>query len=88
MKKFAKITAVALVAVLALAVLVACGPASSPDKAEKALKSNEYVVTNVKGSGYTGLTAVVTGTKVSLTDPQFIMILRVRRRTDRGRTVL
>ena len=74
MKKFAKITAVALIAIMALAVLVACGPASSPDKAEKALKSNDYVVTNVKGSGYTGLTAVVTGTKVSLSDPQFIMI--------------
>ena len=42
MKKFAKITAVVLVAVLALAALVACGPASDPDKAVAALKKHEY----------------------------------------------
>ena len=50
MKKFAKITAVALVAVLALAVLVACGPATDPKKAEKALKDKGYAVTAVVGA--------------------------------------
>ena len=50
MKKFAKITAVALVAVLALAALVACGPASDPKKAEKALKDNGYTVVAVVGA--------------------------------------
>ena len=50
MKKFAKITAVALVAVLALAALVACGPASDPKKAEKALKDKGYVVSAVVGA--------------------------------------
>ena len=50
MKKFAKIMAVALVAVLALAALVACGPASKPDKAAAALKKNGYAVESVIGS--------------------------------------
>lgn len=50
MKKFAKITAVVLVAVMALAVLVACGPASDPKKAEKALKDNGYTVVAVIGA--------------------------------------
>ena len=45
MKKFAKITAVVLVAVLALAVLVACGPASDPQKALDALKKHGYETT-------------------------------------------
>ena len=47
MKKFAKIMAVALVAVLALAALVACGPNSNPEKAAQALKDKKYVVTAV-----------------------------------------
>ena len=47
MKKFAKVMAVALVAVLALAALVACGPASDPEKAAKALKDNGYTVMSV-----------------------------------------
>ena len=42
MKKFTKIAAVALVAIMALAMLVACGPASDPDKAIAALKKHEY----------------------------------------------
>ena len=42
MKKFAKFMAVALVAVMALALLVSCGPASDPDKALAALKGNGY----------------------------------------------
>lgn len=44
MKKFAKITAVVLVAVMALAVLVACGPASDPKKAAEALTKHGYTV--------------------------------------------
>ena len=50
MKKFAKIMAIALVAVMALAVLVACGPNSNPEKAAKALKDKKYVVTSVIGA--------------------------------------
>lgn len=42
MKKFAKIAAVALVVVLSLAALVACGPNSDPEKAIAALKKNGY----------------------------------------------
>ena len=45
MKKFAKIMAVALVAVMALAVLVACAPASDPQKALDALKKHGYTTT-------------------------------------------
>ena len=50
MKKFAKVMAVALVAVLALAALVACGPASKPEKAAAALKDKGYAVESVIGS--------------------------------------
>ena len=63
MKKFAKITAVALVVVMALAVLVACGPAADPDKAVAALKENDYVAAKVTTGGYNGMVAMVTGTK-------------------------
>ena len=45
MKKFAKVMAVALVAVLAIALLAACGPASDPQKALDALKKNGYTTT-------------------------------------------
>lgn len=80
MKKFVKVTAVALVAVMALALLVACGPASDPDKALAALKENGYTATKVSAGSYEGLTAVVTGTKGLLSgllgggDVQFITI--------------
>ena len=50
MKKFAKITAVVLVAVMALALLVACGPASDPKKAAKALEDKGYAVVAVVGA--------------------------------------
>lgn len=70
MKKFAKIMAVALVAVLAMAALVACAPASDPDKAVAALKKHEYsagkdtlVAAALNGLGISGLNAVVKGTK-------------------------
>ena len=70
MKKFAKIAAVALVVVLALAALVACAPNSNPDKAVAALKKNDYaagkdtaLATVLKALGINGLEAVVKGTK-------------------------
>ena len=70
MKKFAKITAVALVVVMALAALVACAPNSDPDKAVEALKKNEYAAAKdivlagiLKALGINGLEAVVKGTK-------------------------
>ena len=61
MKKFAKITAVALVAVLALAALVACGPASDPKKAVKALEDKKYVVTAVIGADSSAKQLVLDG---------------------------
>ena len=42
MKKFAKITAVALVVVMVMALLVACGYNSDPKKAEADLKKQGY----------------------------------------------
>ena len=71
MKKFAKITAVALVVVMALAVLVACGPNSNPDKALESLKKNEYTAAKdtllvpaaLKLLGVNGIDTVISGTK-------------------------
>lgn len=50
MKKFAKITAVVLLAVLALTALVACGYPSDPDKAAAQLKKKDYLVRAAIGS--------------------------------------
>ena len=66
MKKFAKIMAVVLVAVMAVALLVSCGPASDPDKAVAALKSNGYsnaIKLGADGYSFNGLKAVVTASK-------------------------
>ncbi len=63
MKKFAKVMAIALIAVLSLAVLVSCGPASDPDKAEAALKENGYAPVHMKGAISTGATALLLGLK-------------------------
>ncbi len=63
MKKFAKVMALALIAVLSLAVLVSCGPASDPDKAEAALKENGYAPVHMKGAISTGATALLLGLK-------------------------
>lgn len=69
MKKFAKVMAVVLVAVMAMAILVACGPASDPDKAVEALKKNEYAAAKdtllagtLKLLGVGDIKAVVVGT--------------------------
>ena len=61
MKKFAKIMAVALVAVMALAALVACGPASDPKKAAKALEDKKYVVSAVIGADSSAKQLVLDG---------------------------
>ena len=83
MKKFVKVMAVALVAVMALAALVACGPNSDPDKALAALKDNGYTATKADdaislgfmetalGATRGDLIAIVTGTK----DKEMISIL-------------
>ena len=42
MKKFAKIMALMLVVAMGVAMLVACAPASNPEKALSALKENGY----------------------------------------------
>ena len=44
MKKFAKIMAVLLVSVMTLAVLVACGYPSDPDKAKEKLENDGYII--------------------------------------------
>lgn len=61
MKKFAKITAVALVVVMALALLVACGPASDPDKAVEALKKNGYEPVKATNAIALGITEALIG---------------------------
>ena len=70
MKKFVKIFALALVAVMLLATLASCAPASDADKAVEALKAEGYTTfrdntvfpTAFKLAGYS-LNVVVTGTK-------------------------
>ena len=61
MKKFAQITAVVLVAVLALTVLVACGYSGDPKKAVAQLEKQGYKA--VCGPGGLKTEAVVTATK-------------------------
>ena len=76
MKKFTKTMAVALVAVLALAALVACAPASDPDKAVAALKKHEYTAAKdsvlipgaLKLVGVKDIEVVVTGSKTVKND--------------------
>ena len=72
MKKLAKITAVVLVAIMAVAVLVACGPASNPDKAIASLERRGYtnpakdevlVKLPLKERGVKGIETVVIATK-------------------------
>ena len=54
MKKLAKIFAVAMVCVLALTALVACGPNTNYDKAKENLKKNKYTLTIATKEGDTG----------------------------------
>lgn len=82
MKKFAKVMALVMVVAMSLALLVACGPNSDPDKAESALKNNEYVTVKstvlVKGLavfGINGVMASVTGTKVTDEASEVVFIL-------------
>lgn len=71
MKKFVQLISLALLAVMCVALLASCAPASDPDKAEKALKDAGYTAVTDKKllpAGYkitTGkdIDAVVTGTK-------------------------
>ena len=70
MKKFAQFISLALVAVMCVALLASCAPASDPDKAVAALKDAGYVAGKDTGlsafiSALTGnkLSAVVSGTK-------------------------
>lgn len=70
MKKFAKITALVLVLAMGVAMLVACAPASDPDKALSALKDNGYTAakdTRILPAtllvlGVNGVDCVVSGT--------------------------
>ncbi len=72
MKKFVKILSLSLVAVMLLAMLASCAPASDPDKADQALDEKGYIVVKdtkvipaiYKALGY-DLDAVVTGAKTA-----------------------
>ena len=66
MKKFAKITAVVLVAVMALAVLVACGYPSDPDKAKEKLEKQGYTIImfNENPTGLSDYKAMITASKL------------------------
>lgn len=62
MKKFAKIMALMLVVAMGVAMLVACAPASDPDKALSALKKNGYTAGKVNAMiGVKGIDCVVSG---------------------------
>lgn len=67
MKKFTKILALALVAIMSLVVFAACAPNADPVKAEAALKENGYTVINGSGllfgalAGVKDVDCVVTG---------------------------
>lgn len=62
MKKFAKIMALMLVVAMGVAMLVACAPASDPDKALSALKKNGYTAGKVNTIiGVKGIDCVVSG---------------------------
>ena len=71
MKKFAQLISLALVAVMCVALLASCAPASDPAKAEKALKDAGYTAvkdTTITPAVYKRLIgknveAVLTGTK-------------------------
>lgn len=71
MKKYAQLISLALVAVMCVALLASCAPASDPDKAVAALKDAGYTAvkdTNFTPAAYKALTgtnisAVVTATK-------------------------
>ena len=70
-----KIVALALIAVMACALLVACAPNSDPDKAVAALKENGY--TAVKVDDYMGLDGVecaVTGVKGLLSGDMVVIV--------------
>lgn len=64
MKKFVKVAAVVLLAVMSLALFVACAPNSDPAKAEAALKKNGYTAINAPSITHVGgLQNTVSGTK-------------------------
>ena len=68
MKKFAQLISLALVAVMCVALLASCAPASDPAKAEKALKDAGYTTVKDTTAAYKLLTGknvktVLTGTK-------------------------
>ena len=86
MKKFAKVMAVALVAVMALAVLVACAPASDPDKAASALDKNGYVVSHLD-SGKTADKLVLKGVASLIGVGENDLVARVSGLSSSGDTI-
>ena len=62
MKKFVQFISLALVAVMCVALLASCAPASDPDKAVAALKDAGYTALKLPALG--SATAIVTGTNL------------------------
>ena len=64
MKKFAKVMAVVLVAVMAVTLLVACGPANNIEDAIAALKGNGYATHKFVGNiGFSNVDSKLVATK-------------------------
>lgn len=79
MKKTLKIVAIMLVAVMSLAVLVACAPNADPDKAVAALKEAGYDANKIPSTGLFGKECYVVGSKTFKDDDgnikvEFVMI--------------
>ena len=83
MKKFARVMAVMMVAVIALAMLVSCAPNSDPDKALSALKENGYTAAKdtlivpvaLAIAGVKGIDVVISGTKTSDGNTEHVTII-------------
>lgn len=80
MKKFGKIIALSIAVIMCVALLVACGPSSNPDKARKALEDDGYIVMKINPDSIgvdedslpKDLECIISGTKVK--DEELVVI--------------